>query len=203
MDEELDDEENESPGAGPMLQRRGTFVGTVNYQSPEVISEEEQGLPIDTWALGNILFKMLTGHVPFKGSFAPTVYKDIKNRNIQWPEADVIDTIMSKEAQDLINRMIQLEPQNRLGHNLESTQLLKQHPFFNGIDWVAIADPAFQGNYEPMMKVFKDLNVNADDDYTFDLNSGSIAQMPTRASIDKNKIIIKGNLIKKNRFLNK
>lgn len=62
--------------------RRGTFVGTVNYQSPEVINEEEQGLPIDTWALGNILFKMLTGHVPFKGSVAPTVYKDIKNRNI-------------------------------------------------------------------------------------------------------------------------
>ena len=42
-----------------------------------------------------------------------------------------------------------------------------------------------------------------DDQVTFDLNSGSIAQLPSRASIDKNKIIIKGNLIKKNRFLNK
>lgn len=47
-----------------------------------MINEEEQGLPIDTWALGNILFKMLTGHVPFKGSVAPKVYQDIKNRNI-------------------------------------------------------------------------------------------------------------------------
>lgn len=122
VNEELDDDEDGDGGdGGQLLQRRGTFVGTVNYQSPEVISEEEQGLPIDTWALGNILFKMLTGHVPFKGSFAPTVYKDIKERNIQWPAPDVIDTIMSKEAQDLINRMIQLEPQNRLGHDFEST----------------------------------------------------------------------------------
>lgn len=97
--------------------RRGTFVGTVNYQSPEVINEEEQGLPIDTWALGNILFKMLTGHVPFRGSVPHTVYKDIKQRNIAWPKPDEIDKIMSKEAQDLINRMIQIEPQNRLGHD--------------------------------------------------------------------------------------
>jgi serine/threonine-protein kinase len=43
-------------------------VGTVNYQSPEVITEEDQGLPVDTWAMGNILFKMLTGSVPFKGT---------------------------------------------------------------------------------------------------------------------------------------
>lgn len=104
VNEELDDEDGEG---GPSISlRRGTFVGTVNYQSPEVINEEDQGLPIDTWALGNILFKMLTGHVPFKGSVAHTVYKDIKNRNIQWPAPDVIDQIMSKEAQDLINRMI-------------------------------------------------------------------------------------------------
>ena len=85
--EQLDEEELDPSGA-PQMMRRGTFVGTVNYQSPEVINEDEQGLPIDTWALGNILFKMLTGHVPFKGSVAPSVYKDIKNRNIQWPAPD-------------------------------------------------------------------------------------------------------------------
>lgn len=56
--------------------------------------------------MGNILFKMLTGFVPFRGSNPITVYKDIKTRNIQWPKEDEIDEIMSKEAQDLINRMI-------------------------------------------------------------------------------------------------
>jgi serine/threonine protein kinase len=62
---------------------------------------------------------MLAGHVPFRGSNPPTVYKDIKNRNIHWPEN--LDEVMSKEAQDLINRMIQIEPSARLGNNLEST----------------------------------------------------------------------------------
>lgn len=86
--------------------RRGTFVGTVNYQTPEVINEEEQTCAIDIWALGCILFKMFVGKVPFKGTNPAIVYKDIKSRNIQWPEPDVLETIMSKEACDLINRMI-------------------------------------------------------------------------------------------------
>ena len=68
--------------------RRDTFVGTVNYQAPEVIKEEKQGHSLDIWALGCVLFKMLTGTVPFKGTNPTRVYMDIKNRNIQWPEGE-------------------------------------------------------------------------------------------------------------------
>lgn len=32
---------------------------------------------------------------------------------------------MSDMAQDLINRMLQLEPNNRLGHDLDSLEILK------------------------------------------------------------------------------
>lgn len=110
---------------------------------------------------------------------------------------------MSKEAVDLINRMIQLEPANRLGHDLESTQILKQHPFFAGIDWAAISHKSYEGNLKPMLQVFQDLQVTDDDEVTFDITGGSIAPMPVRASIDKNKIILKGNLIKKNRYWKK
>ena len=66
--EKLDD--NEVPAQA----RRGTFVGTVNYQSPEVINNEEQSCAIDIWALGCILFKMFVGTVPFKGTNPMTVY---------------------------------------------------------------------------------------------------------------------------------
>ena len=62
--------------------RRGTFVGTLNYIAPEVILEEEHGLGIDIWAAGNLLFKMLSGTVPFKGTNQHKVFQDIKQRNI-------------------------------------------------------------------------------------------------------------------------
>lgn len=47
VDEQLDEDEDEDdgdqlPGAGQKVNmgRRDTFVGTVNYQSPEVINED-------------------------------------------------------------------------------------------------------------------------------------------------------------------
>ena len=52
---------------------------------------------------------------------------------------------MSLEARDLINRMIQVDPKNRLGHDLESMGHLKQHPFFEGIDFDEVSDKSFVG----------------------------------------------------------
>ena len=72
---------NEAPDddgiGGSIDMRRGTFVGTLNYQSPEVIKDDEQGLPLDTWAAGAILYKMLTGKPPFPGTNMNKVHKDI------------------------------------------------------------------------------------------------------------------------------
>jgi len=80
--EELDDDDDD----GPPAERRDTFVGTVNYQSPEVIKGETQGYGVDIWAAGCILFKLFVGKVPFKGTNPMVVYKDIKERKIGWPE---------------------------------------------------------------------------------------------------------------------
>lgn len=62
--------------------RADTFVGTVNYQAPEVIKGEPHTLGIDVWALGNILFKMLVGTVAFPGTNPAQVYSDICERKI-------------------------------------------------------------------------------------------------------------------------
>jgi 3-phosphoinositide dependent protein kinase-1 len=45
--------------------RKGTFVGTINYLAPEMIEDSQAYLSTDLWALGCILYKMLTGVVPF------------------------------------------------------------------------------------------------------------------------------------------
>jgi len=78
---------------------------------------------------------LFIGTVPFKGTNPMKVYQDIKARNIQWPPEEKLNQLMSPEAIDLVNRMLQVSPKNRLGHNLESLAILKQHPFFAGIDF--------------------------------------------------------------------
>ena len=44
-----------------------SFVGTAEYFSPEVVNGANYDKAVDFWALGILLFEMLTGETPFKG----------------------------------------------------------------------------------------------------------------------------------------
>jgi serine/threonine protein kinase len=49
------------------MERRGTFVGTVNYLAPEMSEKNAASMATDKWSLGCIIFKMITGNVAFTG----------------------------------------------------------------------------------------------------------------------------------------
>ncbi|CAJ0950637.1 unnamed protein product [Ranitomeya imitator] len=50
------------------------ITGTYHYVAPEVILQKGYGRPIDWWAIGIILYKFLTGHVPFNGRNKKTYF---------------------------------------------------------------------------------------------------------------------------------
>ena len=62
-------------------------VGTVHYMAPE-IANGRYGKEIDTYALGIILYEMLTGHVPFEGESVGEVL--MKHLTAE-PELNVLD----------------------------------------------------------------------------------------------------------------
>ena len=91
-------------------------VGTVHYMAPE-IANGRYGREIDTYALGIILFEMLTGHVPFEGeSVGEVLMKHLT------AEPDL--TALAEPYRDIVERALAKDPNVRLKNVGELVALL-------------------------------------------------------------------------------
>ena len=61
------------------LTRVDTTVGTVSYMSPEQTQGTGMDLRTDIWALGVVIYEMVTGQKPFKGDYDQAVIYSILN----------------------------------------------------------------------------------------------------------------------------
>ena len=61
------------------LTRPGTTLGTIAYMSPEQASGEPADHQSDIWALGVILYEMVTGQLPFPGEHEQAILYSILN----------------------------------------------------------------------------------------------------------------------------
>jgi len=92
------------------LTQTGRFVGTLDYVAPEQISGDAVDARVDVYALGCLLFKLLTGEVPFpKDGEAARLYAHLNDPppapSLYVPEVsmaldDVVIRAMSKAPED-------------------------------------------------------------------------------------------------------
>ncbi|CAI9116717.1 OLC1v1017946C3 [Oldenlandia corymbosa var. corymbosa] len=109
-------------------------VGTPDYLAPEILLGTQHGYAADWWSVGIILFELITGFPPFTAELPEVIFDNILNRFIPWPS---IPDEMSNEAQDLIERFLAHDPDQRLG--AKGASEVKAHPFFIGVDWDNLA----------------------------------------------------------------
>ncbi|KAI8871263.1 kinase-like protein [Ramicandelaber brevisporus] len=124
-------------------------VGTPNYLSPEVLTQQGYGQSCDWWSLGIIMFECLYGYPTFCHDDDREVY----NRILHWREALVFpdDIPVSPEALDLMRRFI-CDPADRIGRG--GAHEIKSHPFFRGIDWTNIRSK--QAPFQPELRSITD-----------------------------------------------
>jgi len=98
----------------------GTSIGTPYYMSPEQIKGHPPDPRNDIYSLGIVLFEMLTGDIPYKGTDIITVA--MKH------ERDPIPSLPSKTAflQPLLNRMMAKKSKNRPGSGSEVIELIEE-----------------------------------------------------------------------------
>nr|CAB3264758.1 3-phosphoinositide-dependent protein kinase 1-like [Phallusia mammillata] len=110
--------------------RTSSFVGTAQYVSPELLKDKEICTASDLWALGCIIYQMLVGNYPFKAPNEYLTFQQILACKYEFPEE------FDREAKDIIEQLLQLEPLERLGSKTRGGyQALKSHKFFTGIEW--------------------------------------------------------------------
>ena len=87
----------------------GGIVGTPQYIAPEVWEEEKAGKPADIYALGCILYELLTGERLFRGKSAPAVMRShLKPLRLpeSWPDGvpagvtEILQTALAKDPAD-------------------------------------------------------------------------------------------------------
>ncbi|KAL9236552.1 hypothetical protein vseg_011206 [Gypsophila vaccaria] len=111
-----------------------TFVGTAAYVPPEVLNSSPATFGNDLWALGCTLYQMLSGTSPFKDASEWLIFQKIIARDIKFPD------YFSDESKDLIDRLLSIDPSKRPGVGPEGYAVLKNHPFFHGVDWRNLRD---------------------------------------------------------------
>ncbi|GAA0140306.1 hypothetical protein LIER_01678 [Lithospermum erythrorhizon] len=119
--------------AEPTDARSMSFVGTHEYLAPEIIKGEGHGSAVDWWTFGIFLYELLFGKTPFKGSGNRATLFNVVGQHLRFPETPIV----SFSARDFIRGLLVKEPQHRLGYKRGATEL-KQHPFFEGVNWALI-----------------------------------------------------------------
>ncbi|MBZ5565758.1 MAG: serine/threonine protein kinase [Acidobacteriia bacterium] len=109
--------------------RRLTFaklsqvMGTPDYISPEMVKGKRGDARSDLYAVGVMLYEMLTGKVPFTGPNAFVIMNDRLLNNPIPPRE--IDPTISPQLQEIIYRALERDPKNRyatareFGHDLK------------------------------------------------------------------------------------
>ncbi|XP_065880080.1 serine/threonine-protein kinase OXI1-like [Euphorbia lathyris] len=104
-------------------EKSNSFVGTEEYVAPEIIQGYGHDFAVDIWSLGVVIYEMLYGVTPFKGSNRKETFFRILTK-----APDLVGE--ATPLRDLIRKLLVREPRERI--KLEE---IKRHEFFEGINW--------------------------------------------------------------------
>ena len=100
-----------------------TACGSPCYAAPEMIEGKEyNGLKVDIWSTGVILFAMICGYLPFEDPNTRKLYKKIMKGVYQSPK------YISDSAKDLIEKVLKTNPDERY-----SIEDIRAHEWFNQV----------------------------------------------------------------------
>lgn len=117
---------------------------TCEYLSPEILNSKENTKDADWWTLGIIMYELIYSFPPFCGESDNKIKELIEKFELKFPKDDTIN----KNAKDLISKLLNKNPEKRLGH-MKGFEEIKNHEFFKGFNFDDLENKNIKNLYTP------------------------------------------------------
>ena len=127
--------------------------GTLQYMAPEVVENSEYSFEVDIWAIGVIMYYLIIGKLPFRGSNQEETKEKIKKVDYTYQK----DAIISEAAKNLISQILVKDPIKR-----PSLRQILMHDFFKLGRAIPKLIPISFKDKEPSIEYIRNFMVDAD-----------------------------------------
>ena len=140
-----------------------SFCGSIAYLAPEMLKKQGHGKAVDWYLLGVLFYEMLVGITPYFTTRKEDIFYNIEYGELKIPN------FVSKEARELLKRLLERNPSKRLGGGGRDAQEIKEHPYFKDVDWnniyqKKIKPPTFVNYMDKSIKKYPRPKLFANDD---------------------------------------
>lgn len=129
------------------LKRTKSICGTLEYVAPEVLTQVGYDFTADCWALGAVLYEMVTGLPPFYTQDRAELLQRLKYDEPRAPKH------VSPKLQSLLNGLLSRDPEKRL-----SIEAVKKHEWFAGVKWDRLLAQEIKPVFTPKLKGESDVS---------------------------------------------
>jgi len=125
-----------------------TLCGTPLYIAPEVILQRGHNKGADLWSFAVLTYELIVGKTPFysRGMDQAQLFRRICNTNFS------VEGKCSKNAADMISRMLVNPPHVRLGCLAKGADDIRHHAWFTGVKFSYIVSKKFKAPWVPTIK---------------------------------------------------
>ncbi len=92
--------------------------------APEILDRSGHNKSVDWWSLGALLYDMLIGNPPFSAKSRKQTIEKILHGKL------VLKPYLSPEVKDLIRKLLNRVPAQRLGAGPDDAASIRKHAFF-------------------------------------------------------------------------